>query len=331
MTNNLAYRFLMKLKFVLFVLSVLLSCNESAVAKTKIRLGALAFGTANWELAALKNEGLLNDADFTLEIVKMANPQAAKIALQSDAVDIIVSDWIWVSRIRGSGADYTFYPYSNTSGALMVPSDSPIKSIFDLPGKKLGIAGGELDKNWLLLQALGLQHRIDLNNSVDKVFGAPPLLNQQLEQQRIDAVINYWHYAARLEAKGYRQLMTGQSILQQLGIPQEMPSLGYVFRYSWGTQNKTAINNFLERTKQAKQQLCTSNTAWGKIASLTQTENEAEQAKLRQRYCEGLIRQWGIEQKNAAEKIYQLLRQLSGDKLTGKSTELQPGTFWQID
>jgi NitT/TauT family transport system substrate-binding protein len=36
----------------------------------------------------------------------------------------------------------------------VVAADSPIKQLQDLQGRKLAIAGGELDKNSLLLQAL---------------------------------------------------------------------------------------------------------------------------------------------------------------------------------
>lgn len=309
----------------------LFSCSVIAAEKTTIKLGALAFGTMNWELAALKNENLSDGADFRLEIVPMANPQAGKIALQSRAVDMIVSDWIWVSRMRASGADYTFYPYSNTAGALLVAAESPLRSLNDLPGKKLGIAGGELDKNWLLLQALALRQNIDLNDAVEKIYGAPPLLNQQLKQHRIDAVINYWHFAARLEAQGFRQIIDGGEIIRQLGIDPAVPSLGYVFRRSWADRHHSAISSFLRLTAEAKNRLCTSETTWQKIVPLTQTEDAAAQRLLRRRYCDGRVRQWSKADRQAAEKIYQLLRQLSDNKLTGSSERLQPGTFWYID
>ncbi len=321
----------MKSILTLWLAAALCSTAGMAADKPTIRLGALAFGTVNWELAALNNENLLERAEFELEVVPMANPQAGKIALQSEAVDLIVSDWIWVSRMRGSGTDYTFYPYSNAAGALLVPGDSPLKALSDLTGKKLGIAGGELDKNWLLLQALGLQQGVDLNASVTKVYGAPPLLNQQLLQQRIDAVMNYWHFAARLEARGYRKIVDSEDILRRLGIGEQVPSLGYVFRRSWADRHEKALVNFLYVTGEAKNRLCNSNTAWEKVASLTRAEDEATSGMLRERYCEGRIRQWGVANRQAAEKIYQLLRRLSANKLTGSSEHIEPGTFWQVD
>lgn len=321
----------MTIRIAFLTLALVLGNSAVAAEKATIRLGVLAFGTANWELAALKNEGLLSDARFKLVIVPMANPQAGKIALQSNAVDMIISDWIWVSRMRAGGSDYTFYPYSNTAGALIVPANSPIQTVADLQGKKLGIAGGELDKNWLLLQALALKQHVDLDATVDKVFGAPPLLNQQLLQQRLAAVINYWHFAARLEAQGYRQIIDGNQILQQLDIEQSVPSLGYVFRQSWGERHKQVIGDFLNLTTEAKERLCKSDAAWNKIASLTKADDPATQERLRQRYCEGRVQHWGAANQQAASKVYSLLRQLSDNKLTGASEQLQPGTFWQLD
>ncbi|MGZ8192836.1 MAG: ABC transporter substrate-binding protein, partial [Methylobacter sp.] len=184
-------------------LCLVFSSNSFAAEKTLIRIGVQAYGTVDWELSALQDDPQTKSADFKIEIQHVANAEAGKIALQAGAVDLIVSDWIWVSGRRSAGADFTFYPYSDTSGALIVAESSPIHSIKDLKGKRLGIAGGELDKNWLLLQALAKQEQMDLNASVEKVFGAPPLINEQIKQNRVDAVLNYWHFAARLEAQGY--------------------------------------------------------------------------------------------------------------------------------
>ncbi|MEY3807721.1 MAG: hypothetical protein RI893_697 [Pseudomonadota bacterium] len=316
------------MKFNAFFISLCLfvSSNSYAVEKNLIRIGVQASGTVDWELAALQD-----NPDFQLDIQHVANAEAGKIALQAGAVDLIVSDWIWVSRLRATGSDFSFYPYSNTSGALMVAKDSPIQSVKDLKGKRLGIAGGELDKNWLLLQALAGQQQLDLNASVEKVYGAPPLINEQLKQNRVDAALTYWHFAARLEAQGYRQLIDGKGILKGLGIQEEVPSLGYVFRQSWANDHKQAINSFFSASKQAKNQLCTTDAAWEKIIPLTQTDDVPTLAKLRQRYCEGGIEHWGEPEQQGAGRIYTMLRQLTNNQLTGQSENLQPGTFWLVE
>lgn len=319
---------MMKINRLLLLCLLLCSNLVLGAENTTIRLGVLASGTLAWELAAMKNEGLLENSDFRLETVAIANQQAGKVALQAGSVDMIVSDWIWTSSMRAEGHDYSFYPYSDTSGGLMVSGDSPIKTLADLKGKKLGIAGGELDKNWLLLQALGRQQGIDLNASVEKVYGAPPLLSQQQTSQRLDALLTYWQFAARLEAQGYRQLLSGEDLIRQLGIQESVPSLGYVFKQSWGEQHKAALQSFLQTAQTAKETLCTSEPAWQKILALTETDDAATQQQLRTRYCAGRVKQWGEAEQQAAARIYQWLHQLGDNKLTGKTDQLQPGTFW---
>jgi NitT/TauT family transport system substrate-binding protein len=312
--------------YVLLLGCCLLAFNSFASDKAIIRIGVQATGTLAWELSVLQDQA--KDLAFQIETHPVTTTEAGKIALQSGAVDIIVSDWIWVSRLRSDGNDFTFSPYSTTSGALMVPEKSLIDAIKDLKGKRLGIAGGELDKNWLLLQALAQKEQLDLNASVEKTFGAPPLINEQLKQDRVDAALNYWHFAAKLEGQGYRQLIDGKEILKGLGIQENVPTLGYVFKQSWAESHKVTLNSFMKASKMAKDSLCSSDLVWKKIIPLIQADDAVTQSKLRQRYCEGNVIQWGMPEQQAAERIYTMLRTLSNNQLTGKSEHLQPGTFW---
>jgi NitT/TauT family transport system substrate-binding protein len=41
---------------------------------------------------------------------------------------------------------------------------------------------------------------LDLDAGVEKIFAAPPLLNEQVQLGEIDAVINNWNFVAQLEA-----------------------------------------------------------------------------------------------------------------------------------
>ena len=307
------------------------SLNASAFEKDTIRIGAMASGTLAWELQAMKDQGLLDNAGFDLKITPLANQQAGKVALQANSVDMIISDWIWVSSMRSEGIPFTFTPYSNSAGGLLVAANSDIKTLQDLKAKKLGIAGGELDKNWLLLQALGSQQGLDLGQSVEKVYGAPPLLEQQLKAGRIDAILTYWQFAARLETEGYRQLMSGEDIIRQLGIGESVPSLGYVFRQNWADQHKASLQGFLQLAAKARNTLCSDNEAWQKVVYLTESNEPATQKKIHERYCEGRVANWSAKNQAAAKQIYNWLNTISQNKLGGKSTELEAGSFWSAE
>lgn len=318
----------MNVKLLVFTFGLLIGNAAFAADKTTLRIGVQTYGTVDWELSALETDP---SADFQLKIQHVANTEAGKIALQSGAVDIIVSDWLWVAKLRSSGSDFVFYPYSATSGALIVPNDSPIHSLADLKGKTLGVAGGELDKNWLLLQALGQQQAIDLTGTIKPTYAAPPLISEQLKQKRLDAALTYWHFAARLEAQGYRKIIDGKGILEGLGFTEKLPAIGYVFKQRFAEAHRTAVNQFLATSQAAKTKLCTSNAAWQKILPLTQADDAATQAKLRQGYCEGGIEQWTEQEQQAIAELYALLHKLGKEKLTGTSDGLPKGLFWTMD
>lgn len=318
----------MKRRALLASLLLCFSASVFAAEKTTLHIGVQAGGTAEWELAALQKDPAYAEASFKIDAQAVANAEAGKIALQSGAVDMIISDWVWVSKMRGNGVDFTFYPYSATSGGLIVPEKSPIHTIKDLKNKRLGIAGGELDKNWLLLQVLAKKNKLDLAKSATKTFAAPPLINEQLKQGRIDAALNYWHFAVRLETQGYRQVIDGKTLLAELGIKETVPMIGYVFKQSWGDSHKQALIDFFNASQKSQHALCTVDSTWQEILPLLKADDTATQTKLRQRYCEGAIESWGQPQQQAAEQIYGLLHKLGNKQLTGDAAHLHPGTFW---
>lgn len=312
-----------------WLLLLALLSQRPAVAAAEIRIGVLAFGTVNWELEAIAHEGRGREQPFVIARTKLASPEAAKIALQGDSVDVIVADWIWVARQREQGLDYVFAPYSTSHGALMVPADSPIHSVADLKGRKLGVAGGGIDKNWVLLQALAQRnYQLDLPHSADVSFGAPPLLNEQLYQGRLDALLNYWHYAARLEARGYRKLLDGATLMRELGIKGELANLGYVFRQSWVNRHDTAWRAFLEASARVRAHLCESDAAWQRVVAVTGESDPRTLTLLRRGYCDGTVERWLPVDEEAAAQVFDLLRKTGGQIVTGRSSKLPPGVFW---
>ena len=314
----------------LLALPVLLPlCASAEPAAGPLKIGVLAFGTVNWELEAIHNEGLDKKYGLALEVQKLAGPDAGKIGLQAGGLDVIATDWIWVANQNQSGADYRFIPYSIQAGALMAPAGSGIRGVADLKGKKIGVAGGPLDKNWILLKAYAKKAAgLDLDKDSSPVFAAPPLLNQQLADGKLDALLNFWHYAAKLEAQGFRRVLDGREVLKGLGVEQPLPNLGFVFKQSWAAGHGPALAAFLKASAEAHGRLCGDDAVWAKIAPSTQEKDPAQQAALRKEYCAGLVTRWGEAEKQAVAKIYGLLRQTGGEQLTGKAASLPWNIFW---
>ncbi|NDW05851.1 ABC transporter substrate-binding protein [Jiella pacifica] len=313
----------------LFAVQLAPNAHAESEATPTIRVGILKFGTVNWELDAMTRAGLDEKAGVDVELVPFAGEDASAVALQAGSVDMIVSDWLWVSRLRASGADYTFVPYSTSVGSLMVAGDSRVQRLSDLKGKTIGVAGGPLDKNWLLIQALAKRkHGVDLGAENSIVYGAPPLLTEKARQGELDAVLNFWHYAARLEAEGFRTLVSGTDAAMEMGTAGPVASIGWVFRDEFAEKNPEAIAGFIAADKATKALLTTSDAAWEELKPLMKAEDEKTFTTLRERYREGIPSRPASEEKADTAKLYGLLAEIGGERLVGPAKELAPGTYF---
>ena len=276
----------------------------------------------------MKHHGLDQANGFELEIVPFAGGDATRIALLGGEVDVMVSDWLWVSRQRSEGRNLTFVPYSSSVGAIMVPGDSDIKSLADLDGKSIGVAGGPLDKSWLLLQGMAKQaHNLDIAAQNELAFGAPPLLAEKAKSGELDAVLNYWHFCARLEAEGFRRLVSAEDAANALGSTGPVSAIGYVFDEQWADNGLAAA--FIKASRQTKQIMNESDEEWTRLAESGAIKDSPEALLvLRDRFREGIPARAHAEEVEDASVIFGLLSELGGEKLVGNSKSMDPGTYW---
>jgi len=294
-----------------------------------IRLAVQKTGTFAWELAVIRAHGLDTQANLSIELLELASPEAGKIALRAGSADIIVSDWLWVSRERSLGSQLVFYPYSSAVGAVMVPNTSPIRTLADLKGRTLAVAGGPIDKSWLLLQAALKQDGIDLKAESSLVYGAPPLLTAKALSGETDATLNYWNFCAALEAKGFRRLAGIEDILPKLGAKGPTAMIGYVFDEAWGNAHADLVARFIATTRKAKDILSSSDAEWDRIQSLTGATDAATLRAYRDRYRQGIPRRPIAEEEEDARVLYRVLAQIGGRDLVGPAPQLDPGTFYR--
>lgn len=311
----------------LLLLTVLACASDQAPAK--VRVGVLEFGSVSWEIDVMRHHGLAARRGIALEEIRVASGDAATVALQGGAVDVIVTDWIWVTRQRAQSRPYVFVPFSDAVGALMVKGDRPYRSLEDLRGKRLGVAGGANDKTWLLLRAYAKRRLgTDMAQLVKPSFAAPPLLNELALRDEVDGALNYWHYAARLQAAGMRPLIAMPEILRGLGIGDRIPMIGWVFREDWAAANKAAITAFLDASYEAKALLSKSDEEWLRLQPIMRAENREIFIALRNGFREGIPGCTGSDTMQAVTDTFRILAEVGGRQLVGNATQLAPGTFW---
>lgn len=293
-----------------------------------VTIGVQENGTVNWELQTIRDHGLDHANGFRLEVLALAGSQATQVAMQGGQVDVIVSDWLWVAMQRGAGAAFTFWPYSTAVGGVVVPADSPAQTLADLEGQAIGIAGGPLDKSWLILRAWHRQETgRDLADVTRQVYGAPPLIQNATETGEVAGAINFWHFLAKMQAGGMRELISVSGAATDLGLEPSTPLLGYVMRDSWVQANPALAQGLARASRQAKNLMSEDDEAWAALRPVMNARTDAEFEALRAGWLAGIPPEGPVDPA-AATAMFSLMAELGGDELTGGLTELPEGLFW---
>jgi NitT/TauT family transport system substrate-binding protein len=291
-------------------------------------LGLQESGTAMWEIEAMRALGIDSRHGVTVEVRPLADSRAGQVALQAGAVDIILSDFAWVSAQRHAGADFTLVPHSLAVGGLMVPEGSDIAGVEDLDGKVLGIAGGPADKSWVVLQAYHQQVTGE-PIAVEARFGAPPLINELLGAGQIDAGLNFWHWNARAKAAGMAEVLSVADMFEGLGIAPVPPLLGWTFAESTAAEKPEALRAFLDASFDTKAVLLEDDAAWDGLKRVMGAADDAALfAQLRDDYRVGIVAEYDPDDVAAAEAAFAVLAQFGGAEVVGDAMTLAEGTFW---
>ncbi|MCF8481281.1 MAG: ABC transporter substrate-binding protein [Rhodospirillum sp.] len=296
-----------------------------------LRAAMLSVGTVNWELSTIKDNGFDQKNGFVLDVQDYADNAATKIAFEGGAADVMVSDWIWVARMRADGHDYVFIPYSKAVGGLVVKDDSGIESLPDLDGKKIGIAGGPLDKSWLILRAYARkQYDFDLAGRTEQVFGAPPLIFKAGLDGETAGAINFWHFLAKMKAKGMHDLVTVTQASEALGLDPETPLLGYVLKGDFVAAHPEVAQGLAKASRAAKDRLATDDGVWETLRPSMGAKTDADFIALRDGYREGIPSAKPVDEA-AANRFLSLMAELGGEKLVGKAKTLPDGVFLSLE
>jgi NitT/TauT family transport system substrate-binding protein len=318
-------------RFCLTAGTALLAASRTAHAAADVRLGILQFGTVQWVADIITRHALDRENDVALSTVTLANTDAGRVALMAGAADVVASDWMFVATQRAAGTRLCFAPFSSATGGIMVSGASPIHSLADFSGRKIGVAGGPADKSWLIVRAAAkAAHGIDLTRAANVVYGAPPLLNAKLTQGELDAVLTYWNFAARLEAANFRQVLSVDDCARSLGLPAPMSLVGFVFHEDWANRNTAAINGFLSAVAAADKLLAASDQEWQQIRPLMNAPDEALAQRLRQRFVDGITRPSAQAQEQAAVQVFEVLQRSGDPKATDGLQQLPSGMFWPV-
>ncbi len=252
------------------VASTLGLLGATAHAQTKpvgdggtVRIMISPAGTMGIGPAVIKKYGFDKKHGINLEVVSYSDQKSATAAIQGGSAEMVVFDWLATARLRAAGTPVVgIAPFMTYVNSMVVPKDSPIKTLADLKGKRVGTSH-KTGFDWIITQAAAQKlYKMDLGKEAEVREGAVPLLRGLIEKGDLDVAQMWNSLAPEMLASGrYRTMLNIRDLTQQMGLPT-VPFLLFSMREDYATKNPGNARAFVAAYQDAYEVLMKDEEVW---------------------------------------------------------------------
>lgn len=293
----------------------------AAGTSTVITAGMQASGTFSWMLHAIEYFGIDDELGISINGVTYATKEATELALMAGDVDVTVDDFVNVVLMRSRDVPVrAVYPYTLALGGLIVRNDSDIESIADLRGKVIGAASLS-DKSLLILRVLTTsKYGFDPQFDSETMAAAAPLMSELASRGDMDAVLPFWHFAARMVGTGeFREIATVHGMLDELGMSSDLPNLVVLAN---DNMDRQALGKFLQALDMAAERMKHDEGIWESILAegLYSLPDESLMTSVRERWEASLPGQWNDDIVQGLVELVEEMVRVAGAEVVGTET-----------
>jgi NitT/TauT family transport system substrate-binding protein len=286
----------------------------------KVRLLYNEAGTNSFIPFTIRKFGLDKKHGFELAPVPTTTTAAGITAMKAGAGDVHTYGWNDIARMNNSGIPVVGVAPFLRWGAdfILVPKDSPIKTIGDLKGKKVGTSA-RTALNWVAMMALGDKKYQLTEKDMTIHEGAPPLLRALLEQGSLDATHMFNSVTPSMIVSGKSRVLAKVSdLVSEFGMP-DTPFLLYAFDTKYVAAKPQNVKAFVAAYQDAVQILRSNDEVWIERGRQLQFPDEAS-AMFRTEARTDIWLKFEPDTQARIRKVFEAYLPLAGAEVLGTAT-----------
>jgi NitT/TauT family transport system substrate-binding protein len=295
----------------------------------KVRLLYNEAGTNSFIPFTIRKFGLDKKHGFELMPVPTTTTAAGITAIKAGAGDVHTFGWNDIARMNNSGISVIGVAPFLRWGAdyIVVLKDSPIKTIGDLKGKKVGTSS-RTALNWVAMMAIGDKKYQLAEKDMTVHEGAPPLLRALLEQGSLDATHMFNSVTPSMIVSGKARILSKVSdLINEFGMP-DTPFLLYAFDTKYVAAKPQNVKAFVAAYQDAVQILRTNDEVWLERGRQLQFPDEAS-ALFRTEGRTDIWLKFEPDTQAKIKKVFEAYLPLAGAEVLGTAT--LPDNFMTLD
>jgi NitT/TauT family transport system substrate-binding protein len=229
------------------IAAIVLATGGSAAAQVRVRIGDLAQSLNEIGSRVMIDQGIDRKYGIAAEYRAYPTLDGLFTAIRGKDVDVGFGGWTAIAQFRSKGMPVTMiFPVGRgVTVDVLVPTDSPIKSIADLKGKKVGTFAGAAGTATVLFRVITSKfHGFDPGKTSDLQFAGPGLLPTLLDKGEIDAAVMFDPLAAKLEGSGKYRSLGNLADAYKAGTGDDFLWIGYSTNDDFMRAEPAALTNF---------------------------------------------------------------------------------------
>lgn len=183
---------IVKISMLFSVVLTLFSTSLAVGAETKkIRLGILQRGSQDLVHVLMEQQKILQRHNIPYERITILSPPSLNLMIVEKKVDLGYGSLVALARARSEGKGMLIiHGIFSPVNVVLVPKGSPLKSVADLKGKKVGNFGGPGSTTTTMFLAIAKKwYGIDLRREAELVTAPGPALIGLLDRGELAAAL----------------------------------------------------------------------------------------------------------------------------------------------
>lgn len=296
-----------------------LSWASAAVAAEggKVRLGILRSGAQDFVHAVMEQQKLLQKHNIPYERVQTLNPPALHIMIAEKSVDIGYGGLTSMARARAEGrGTLVIFGIFSPVNAVLVPKDSPVKSLAELRGKKIGVFGGPGSATTSIFMAIAKRwHGLDLRRDLEMITAPGPALAGLLDRGELAAALMGTTESLRFPLTGKYRVLLDLSAEWEKRAGRAPAHVTIATNEDFAKAHPDILKRYLRAYLDAVKYIRSHPDVWQDYAKRIKFTEPGAAAALRDKMEPRIVDKWDKEQMQVEQDFLEVTREILGPKV----------------
>ena len=287
--------------------------TKSGALQVKVDELQKALAHANAQQGEEKSETLAQS-----EKLELLSPANLHLMVAERQVDIGFAGFTTMATARSEGKDLiVVHGVFSPVNMVFVAKDSPIRSLRDLKGKKLGVFGGPGSTTFVFLAVLAKKwNGIDLFRDVELVSAPAPALIELLDRGEVDAALLGTTESIRMFAQQRFSVLLDLSDEYKAHQGGRAPAhVTVATSEQFARANPDIVRDYLKAYEATVMYIRAHPEVWGEYAKSINVEDAREIRLLLEKMLPNIVDSWDDDQIAVQKDYLNLVHEIVGDSV----------------